>query len=397
MMTFADYNKFQPPCYIFDLEEFERSVVGFQEAMANKFDNYTIGYSFKTNSLPYAIQVAKKLGCIAEVVSFDEYNIAEYCGYKANEIIYNGPMKSRDTFIRAIKSGSIVNIETKRELDWLHDNDFKTIVKVGLRLNINLAKVNPEELGNHDGLSRFGFSDEITELEDAINRIAAMPNVRLSGIHVHRSSASRSVHHYIRTIEYACQIVKKYKLDLEYLDVGGGFFGIFPNKPTYVDYAEAIHVVLAKYGLQNLNIIIEPGCAILASAFKFITRVIDVKKVNETIIFVTTDGSRNDVDPLFRKSGYLKNILLSDNNRLSVNSQIVSGCSCMEDDRLFVLDNFYELKEDDMIIYNNVGAYTMTLSPNFIRFLPRVYAIDTRFGIQKEVRRAGNASDIFMK
>lgn len=395
-MSFAYYNQFDTPCYIFDHEEFERSIIGFSNALRAKFKHFTIGYSFKTNSLPYAIETSKKLGCLAEVVSSDEYELAKQCGYKANEIIYNGPMKSRETFLEAINAGAVVNIETKRELDWLECVDCNSQVKVGLRLNINLDIVNPDEVSNHDGLSRFGFSDETSEFADALNRIATLPNVTLAGIHTHRSTATRSVKHYIRTIEYASQVIKKYNLELEYFDVGGGFFGIFPNKPTYDDYAEAMYSTLANYNLQHLNIIIEPGCAILASAFKFVTRVIDTKRVDDNTVFVTTDGSRNDVDPLFRKSSYLKDIFLVDEDRSNVAAQVISGCSCMEDDRLFSMVNSPELKQDDIIVYNNVGAYTMTLSPNFIRFMPRVYAIDCKTNLINEVRRAGNARDIIM-
>lgn len=395
-MSFAYYNQFDTPCYIFDHEEFERSVIGFSNAMRAKFNHFTIGYSFKTNSLPYAIEASKKLGCLAEVVSYDEYELAKRCSYNPNEIIYNGPLKSRETFLEAINAGAVVNIETKRELDWLEYVDCNSQVKVGLRLNINLDIVNPDEVGTHDGLSRFGFSDETSEFADALNRIASLPNVKLAGIHTHRSTATRSVKHYIRTIEYASQVIKKYNLELEYFDIGGGFFGIFPNKPTYVDYVDAIYKTLFQYNLQNLNIIIEPGCAILASAFKFVSRVIDIKRVDDNTVFVTTDGSRNDVDPLFRKSSYLKDILLADEDRSHVAAQIISGCSCMEDDRLFSLINCPELKPGDIIVYNNVGAYTMTLSPNFIRFMPRVYAVDLRINQTKEIRRAGNASDIIM-
>ena len=47
----------------------------------------------------------------------------------------------------------------------------------------------------------------------------------------------------------------------------------------------------------------------------------------------------------------------------------------------------------DRIVYNNVGAYTMTLSPLFIRLWPRVYALgaDDRCRL---VRRESRASDI---
>lgn len=64
----------QTPCFIFDEAEFKRGVYGFRDALLKKFDQVDIGYSVKTNPLPYVIRHAGKLGCKAEVVSQDEYD-----------------------------------------------------------------------------------------------------------------------------------------------------------------------------------------------------------------------------------------------------------------------------------------------------------------------------------
>lgn len=388
------YDNFITPCYVFDIAEFDRSVNGFRNALNMYFDDVKVGYSFKTNTLPFAIKRSRKLGCMAEVVSYDEYELAKICGFKENEIIYNGPMKSKETFLEALAGGAIINIETKREIEWLKEYEGESIAKIGLRLNIDLNEVVPEEVGCSDGLSRFGFSEKTGEFDVALKQIDLIPKVKLVGLHIHRSTATRSINHYRKAVEYACRVIKKYKLNLDYLDVGGGFFGILRNKPTYAEYAKCIYEVLRGYELQNLCIIIEPGCAILSSAFKFLSRVIDIKKVGEGTYFITTDGSRNDVDPLFRKTGYMKEVYRQNTDSESLPVQIVSGCSCMENDRLFTLENEPSLACGDIIEYKNVGAYTMTLSPMFIRLMPRVYAIEKRDGYVQEVRRAGKGSDL---
>ena len=112
---------FQTPCFIFHEKEFERSVVGFRQALKEAMGNGIVGYSVKTNSLPYMLSMAKLLNCYAEVVSGDEYELARACGFSIDHIIYNGPMKSKSTFLEAIAGGAIVNIETKREIEWLKE------------------------------------------------------------------------------------------------------------------------------------------------------------------------------------------------------------------------------------------------------------------------------------
>ena len=112
----------------------------------------------------------------------------------------------------------------------------------------------------------------------------------------------------------------------------------------------------------------------MASCFHYLSEVIDVKHVEKEKWFVTTDGSRNDVDPFFRKQNYLYD-LYAEKDSPSVNEQIVSGCTCLENDRLFCIKNGPLLQLGDRILYRNVGAYTMCLSPLFIRFFPCVFAV----------------------
>ena len=45
----------------------------------------------------------------------------------------------------------------------------------------------------------------------------------------------------------------------------------------------------------------------------------------------------------------------------------------MEHDRLFEVKNGQTLKIGDQIIYDKVGAYTMCLTPLFIKYFPDVY------------------------
>lgn len=147
LMEQIDYsfiNGVQTPCYILDKYEFERSINGFKEALVQNFNKSIIGYSVKTNSLPYCLSRALEYGCYAEVVSFDEYKLALLCGYPKNQIIYNGPMKSKETFIDAITNGAIVNIETKREINWLDELPQDCNYGIGIRLNVNISNIASE-------------------------------------------------------------------------------------------------------------------------------------------------------------------------------------------------------------------------------------------------------------
>ena len=384
----------QTPCFILDPEELEKSVEGYQQSLEANFKKAIVGYSVKTNSTPYCVKLAGKYGAWAEVVSHDEYELARLCGFSQSKIVYNGPLKSKETFLDAIMHGSVVNIETKRELVWLSELPTDEQYKVGIRLNINISNVSQEDAEGDNDNSRFGFSEQTGEFRDAVEYIASLPNVVLAGLHIHRTAHSRSIRFYENSIRFACETIRKYELNLDYLDVGGGYFGIFPNKPTYQQYSDAFHGVMKEYGLEYLTVIVEPGNALVASCYAFLSEVIDVKQVENDLWFITTDGSRNDVDPFFKKTAYMLEIAYTQNNP-AVRQQIVSGCTCLEYDRMFALENKPRLSVGDRIYYKNVGAYTMCLTPMFIRYIPKIYT-KTEDGF-KLVREKYSAKEYMMK
>ena len=394
MAQINEMKQLQTPCFILDPEELERSVRGYQQALEANFKKAIVGYSVKTNSTPYCMKLAGEYGAWAEVVSHDEYELARLCGFPQNRIVYNGPMKSKETFLDAIMHGSVVNIETKRELTWLSELPANENYKVGIRLNINISNVSPEDADGDNDNSRFGFSDQTNEFKDAVKYISSLDNVELGGLHIHRTAHSRSIRFYENSIRFACETISKYELNLDYLDIGGGYFGIFPNKPTYQQYSDAFYSVMKEHGLERLTVIVEPGNALVASCYAFLSEVIDVKQVEEDVWFVTTDGSRNDIDPFFKKSAYMMEVAYSQNNQ-TVKQQIVSGCTCLEYDRMFTLEEKSRLSVGDRIYYKNVGAYTMCLTPMFIRYIPNIY-MKTTDGFML-IREKYSAKEYMMK
>lgn len=351
----------------------EQGINGFRQALLKYWPKGIVGYSVKTNWLPYAVAMAGKLGCYAEVVSHDEYQLARSCGFIPGRIIYNGPAKSRETFLEALRQGAIVNIETWREIEWLGALPRDGRFKVGLRVTVDISKVSPADAKHDDAMSRFGFSDASGELGRAIDAVKAFASVRLAGLHFHRTSLTRSVDFYRNLSRYAASIISKHGLAPEYVDMGGGYYGIFRNAPSFDEYCKAIFEELSPVvDPETTSLIIEPGNALTAAAFTLVTHVIDVKKQPDAVV-VTTDGSRTLVDPLFKKNAYLdEEIRLPGQGRPILPVQEITGATCLEFDRLFALRDQPALLPGDFIVYHNVGAYTMCLSPLFINMPPEV-------------------------
>lgn len=370
------HDHLETPYFVIDEQELRTNLNQLKEALQKHWCNSLIGYSFKTNGLPWLLNYFKCRGIYAEVVSDDEYELAKKLGYKIEEIIYNGVAKSKETFIEAVKNGCIVNVDSQRELDWLRelDQSNREMYEVGIRVNFDLERACPNEtvMGAEGG--RFGFCYENGELKKAFDTINSLKTISLSGLHLHCSTKTRSLNIYRAISKMACEITRKYSLKLKYVDVGGGFFGGLKEKPQFDEYIEVISSELSKvFNKEDTILIVEPGTSIVSSPFSFVTSVVDVKEtsVNQ---FVTTDGSHININPLKNKGIKFFRVQYKDGlERQIIDKQVISGFTCIEDDRIMVLEHAPQVLVGDQIVYEKVGAYSMSLSPLFIKFFPAVY------------------------
>ena len=234
------YEVLNTPCFIVMEKELEKNIKDMNLALKKYWNNYIIGYSYKTNSLLWIINYLKKNNCYAEVVSDLEYKLALKIGYTKDCIIFNGPNKGKNQFFDALKNGSIVNIDSFREISWLENTKFNYEIKVGIRVNFNLERECPSETIMGDEFGRFGFSLENGDLKNVVNKINSIKNVKIVGVHMHNSTKTRSLNIYKALSEKACEISKLFNYELEYVDIGGGFFGGLEGKPSYLDYMKII-------------------------------------------------------------------------------------------------------------------------------------------------------------
>lgn len=383
----------QTPCYIIHKDILEEGIELLKNALERDWKNSCVGYSFKTNSLPWVVEKMKQEGFYAEVVSENEYDLA--CKHNFEHIIYNGPVKGKRTFFHALEHGAIINLDAKRELDWLEESGIKDVT-VGLRVNFNLEEMCPGETSGGEEGSRFGFSVESGEFVWAMNRLKEM-GVKLSGLHLHTSSKTRSINIYRALAIKACELKREFGLELIFIDIGGGYFGGMDNRPKFPDYTKVIAEELSKeFSLEDTMLIMEPGTSLITPPIEYLTTVVDAKKTYANVI-VTTDGSRIDIDPQYGKKGYFHNFLYqaTSEEREILKKQVICGLTCMENDRLFVTENTKELRVGDRISYQKVGGYTMCLTPLFIRYFPNVYLEED--GKYKLVREAWSAEEYSQK
>lgn len=369
----------QTPYFVIDEEILQNYYDMLTTSLKQNWNNYLVGYSFKTNSLPWLVSFVKRNGAYAEVVSEDEYLLALHLGYESGEIIYNGPYKSEDSFRDVLLAGGYVNLDSRMEISWLArlaaEYPEQTF-SVGIRANFDLEKMCPGETTMGEVSGRFGFCYETGKFAEALEALRQIPNVSVVGLHLHSSSKSRSVNIFRSIAQMACKLKQEFQLSLSYVDLGGGYCGGMEGRPEYPDYFPVVAKELSKcFSPAETKLIVEPGISLISKCTTFVTSVYDTRDIKGSR-YVMTDGSRFNIDATMIKTSHLFHIDYNESgieNRPVMEKQVISGYTCMECDRMFLYENQPELTPGDKIIYENVGGYTMSLNPLFIQYFPPVY------------------------
>lgn len=372
----------QTPFYLVREDLLEENIRGFKEALEEIWPGSIPAYSVKTNALPWILQRMRQEGVRAETVSDEEYELAKLCGFGDGEIIFNGPSKSPEKAGEALREGATVNLDSRRELDYIRREKPELKGSIGLRINMDPRMFDAGDTGYLEDGFRFGYSEETGGLAEALSVLREVYGEIRIGLHLHVNSATRAPGVYRTLARYAAGLIRKHGIDPAFIDAGGGFFGGVPGKTTPKEYISGIREELeGAVDFARTPLIIEPGSAFIASAVELHTTVTDVK---DTCLsrMVTTDGSRLYSDPLWAKKSYL---MTTTSRRAPLEKQVICGFTCMDHDRITVLRNEPELAEGDRIVYHRVGNYSVTFGGPFIRPFPAVYA--GRDGEARLIRR----------
>ncbi len=389
------------PFYIAYPDIFRENVRKFSKAFADIYKKFIFSYSFKTNYTPFLLKIIQEENLFAETVSEIEYNLATQLDFPGNHIILNGPVKTEALLEKAIANGSIINLDSLYEVQSVISIKKKfpnKDIHIGLRINMEITKADGSS-AIQAGLaeSRFGFSDEI--LREVIPCLKAN-GIKINSLHGHVSSTNHSVENFKTIAERLVSIGKTYELDdIEYVDLGGSFFGAAPKevdtskRPSYSDYAQAICDILLQsdwFQRNNPYIVIEPGASVVTNVFELVTKIYQRKKIRERN-FVFTDASVYQVRPKSSKTNYPYIEISNHDAEEEIIADIV-GSTCMETD---IIANQVKLKHyshGDFLIFKGSGAYRQNLTPFFIN--PRCAIIALTADSYKVIRKRQDAKHL---
>ena len=159
-------------------------------------------------------------------------------------------------------------------------------------------------------------------------------------------------------------IIKKSNYKFEYVDLGGGMGISYEDTNKKLNY-EKYNLAIKKFLKNNKSkIIFEPGRSIVGNIGSLISKVIYIKE-NEKKDFVILDAAMNDLMRPALYGAIHRTIPVLKTNQISKKIYDFVGPICESTDKFATLKKFQKLKEKDLIVMCDVGAYGMSLSSNY--------------------------------
>ncbi len=355
--------KYKTPSYCYSYKRIRENINFFKKNF-QKINPLTC-FAVKANPNRAILKEIGKLGMGADVVSIGELMKAIKSGIKVNKIVFSGVGKTFKEIEYAInKKILLINAESKSEIITIEKiaRSKNRKVNVGIRLNPNIDAKTLKQISTGKKENKFGVSEK--NFLNLANYVKSSKNLNLKCLSVHIGSQILEIKPYIKMLNVLDKVIKKANHNFEYIDLGGGFginYGNNNIKLNLRKYSESIKKFLKG---KESKIIFEPGRSIIGNAGALLSKVIYIKEGFKKD-FVILDAAMND---LIRPALYNANhriIPAIKNNSKSKKIYEFVGPICESTDKFSSVKNFQRLKENDIIIICDVGAYGMSLSSNY--------------------------------
>ena len=264
----------------------------------------------------------------------------------------------------------MINVESKNELLVIEKiaKLKKKKIDIGIRLNPNTNPKTLKQISTGKEGDKFGVSEN--EFLNLIKYSKMSKFLKLKCLSVHIGSQILSIKPYEKMLKVIDRVINKTGYRFEFIDLGGGI-GISYEKNNKKFNFKIFNSLINNFLKKNRSrIIFEPGRSIIGNAGILISKVIYIKK-NKIKNFIILDAAMND---FMRKALYGANhqiIPSIKNGRISHKKFEFVGPICESTDKFLTVNKFQFIKEKDLVIICDVGAYGMSLASNYnVRPLP---------------------------
>lgn len=353
--------EFGTPLYVYDAA----TITQQQQHLKSAFSGLSVNIKFAAKALTNLsiLKLMKRNGIGVDVVSIQEVQIALKAGFLPAEIMFTPNCVDFEEIVQGVEAGVNINLDNLSVLEKF-GKKYGSDYPCGIRLNPHIMAGGNLKISTGHSHSKFGIS--IQQLP-AIQQLVKQYKIVVSGLHIHTGSEITETDVFMKMAELLFGIAKDFPT-LKFLDFGGGFKVAYKpgDKVTDIDeIGQKLRQLFTHFDQQfgkKLELWIEPGKFLVSDAGYLLTKV-NVVKVTPTVTFAGVNSGLNHLIRPMMYDAYHEIVNVS-NPEGPVNKYTVVGNIC-ETDTLGSDRELAEVREGDLLVIKNAGAYGYSMASNY--------------------------------
>lgn len=352
---------FGTPLYVYNTDK-----------ITEQYNKLTSAFSAHPTKLFYACKALtninilkhlKSLGSNLDCVSINEVKLGLKAGFAPKEILYTPNCVAFEEIKEAVALGVNINIDSIAMLE-LFGNFYGDSYPICIRINPHIEAGGNYKISTGHIDSKFGIS--IHQIRHIV-RVVKTTKLHIQGLHMHTGSEIKDINVFLQALEVLFSVAEHFD-QLEFLDLGSGFKVPYKEEDRETDIVSlgqklniAIKEFEKEYG-KPLEIWFEPGKYLVSECGYLVVNANVIKQTTATVFVGVNSGFNHLIRPMFYDS-YHKIANIS-NAAGAERIYTVVGNICETD--TFAWDRVLnEVREDDLLVFYNAGAYGFEMSSNF--------------------------------
>ena len=396
------------PLYVLDEATLRSRCQQFAQSFSVRYPNSQAVYASKAYINPALARIFAEEGLGLDVVSGGELAVAQAGDVPLEHVYFHGNNKTPAELEEAVAAGiGRVVVDSFHELDLLE----QICAEAGKTQDI-LVRVSPgidphTHAYTTTGIidSKFGFSIQTGDAERAILQAISAPHLNLRGLHFHLGSPIFELEPYQAATDLVLRFasgLREQGLDLQEFSPGGGFAIAYTRDdapPSAADYAEAIvgtlNATCEELGLEQPNLVIEPGRSIIGPAGVALYRIGAIKEIPGIRTYVSVDGGMGDnIRPALYQASY--EVLSANRPTVEPDTTVtIAGKYCESGDVLASDILLPTPSAGDVIAIPAAGAYCPSMASNY-NLNPRPPIVLVNGGESRLIRRRESYADMML-
>jgi diaminopimelate decarboxylase len=353
--------QFHTPLYVYDAQrirdQYNKLVNAFGKSDVQVF------YACKALTNVNVLKVLNALGSGVDCVSINEVKLALTAGVPSGKIIFTPNSVGLEEYLEATELKVNINIDNLNLLESF-GRHFGDTYPVIIRLNPHIMAGGNIKISTGHIDSKFGIS---VHQIDQIVEIKKSTGVHIKGLHLHTGSEIKDADVFIKGLELILGLSVHFP-EMSIVDLGGGFKVPYKENEIGTDMqllgekmVETFETFKQKTG-KSFKVWFEPGKYLVSECGYFLVKANILKQGPSRTFVGVNSGFNHLIRPMFYDAYHkISNISNPDGEVKTYN---VVGNICETD--TFAWDReLNEVRPNDILLFNNAGAYGFEMSSRF--------------------------------